>query len=79
MLNPEQRIILNEALARYGAALAADDHITKGPKVLSVHLEVKGGRLRMISGKNLLASYPAPRLAKGVSNFVEKFWFWRPV
>lgn len=77
MLNSEQRLAIIDALIPYGAQLTEGDHIAKGEKVMSVQLEVKGGRLRVVGGGNLLASYPASRLAKGVSDFVEKFWFWR--
>lgn len=77
MLSPEQRLTIIDALVPYGAQLTADDHIAKGEKVMSVQLEVKGGRLRVVSGGNLLASYPAKQLVKGVSDFVEKFWFWK--
>jgi hypothetical protein len=79
MLNLEQRLALNEALLRYGAHLTEDGYIAKGSKVMSVQLDVKGGRLRVLGGTNALASYPASRLSKGVSDFVEKFWFWKPV
>ena len=77
MLNPEQRLAINVALVPYGAQLTEDDHIAKGAKVMSVQLEVKGRRLRVVGGGNLLASYPAARLAKGISDFVEKYWFWK--
>lgn len=77
LLTPEQRLPLIEALVPYGAKLTEDDHIAKGDKVMSVKLEVKGGRLRVISGDKLLASYPSSRLTKGVVDFVEKFWFWK--
>lgn len=76
MLNPEQRLVIIDTLIPYGAQLTENDHIAKGEKVMSVQLEVKGDRLRVVGGGNLLASYPAARLAKGVSDFVEKFWFW---
>ena len=77
MLTSEHRLAVIEALIPYGAQLTQDDHIAKGEKVMSVQLEVKGGRLRVVSGGNLLASYPAARLATGLSDFVEKFWFWK--
>lgn len=77
MLTSEQRLALLEALVPYGARLTEDDHIAKGEKVMSVQLEVKGGRLRVMGGGKLLASFPAARPEKGVSDFVEKFWFWK--
>lgn len=77
MLNPEQRLVIIDTLIPYGAQLTEDNRIAKGEKVMSVQLEVKAGRLRVLGGGNLLASYPAARLAKGVSDFVEKYWFWK--
>lgn len=76
-LSAEQRDEIRAALAIYGAQLTEDDRIAKGDKVLSVRLDVKGGRLRALSGDNVLASYPASRAAAGVSDFVEKFWYWK--
>src|SRR5512143_2461352 len=76
-LSPEQRDEIRAALASYGAQLTEDDRIAKGDKVMSVRLDVKGGRLRALGGDNVLASYPASRAGKGVSDFVEKFWFWK--
>jgi hypothetical protein len=73
----EQRAEIGDALAAYGAHLTEDDHIAMGSKVMSVRAIVKGGRLRIESGDNLLASYPSSRIAKGISDFVESFWFWK--
>lgn len=71
-LSSEQRAEISAALAEYGAQLTEDDRIAKGDKVMSVRLDVKGGRLRALGGDNVLASYPASRSGKGVSDFVEK-------
>src|SRR5512135_81719 len=76
-LSAEQRDEIRAALASYGAQLTEDDRIAKGDKVMSIRLDVKGGRLRALGGDNVLASYPASRAGKGVSDFVEKFWFWK--
>jgi hypothetical protein len=76
----EQRVLINAALQRYGAGLAEDDFVTKNQKKLSVTFDVAKGRLRALGpGKAVLASYPASQIERGVSNFVEKFWFWKPV
>ena len=79
-LSDEQRAAIDEALRPYGARLTTDDLIAKGEKVLGVRVEVQKGRLRMVmaSNGNLLASFPASRLAAGVADFVEKFWYWKP-
>jgi hypothetical protein len=78
-MTSEQRAQINTALARYGAGLV-NDFIAKGDKVLSVSFEVKKNRLRAMRGPaRLLASYPATRIGAGVSDFVEKFWFWEPI
>jgi hypothetical protein len=77
MLNAEQRLAIIEALVPYGARLTEDNRIAKGEKVMSVELSVKGKRLHVTSGGTSLASYPASKLANGVSDFVEKFWFWK--
>jgi len=79
-MTPEQRAAVNAALQRYGASLTDDDRIAKGEKVLSVRVEVQKGRLRMVGpNDNLVASFPASRVDAGVADFVEKFWFWKPV
>jgi hypothetical protein len=78
-VTPDQRAQINTALARYGAGLV-NDFIAKGEKVLSVSFEVKKNRLRVMGGpERLLASYPASRIGSGVSDFVEKFWYWKPI
>lgn len=76
-LSAKQREDIDAALLEYGAHLTEDDHIAKGEKVMSVRLEVKGGRLRVEGGGNLLASYPVSRAGKGISDFVKAFWFWK--
>ena len=76
-LSADQRAEINASLGAYGARLTDDDRIAKGDKVMSVQLEAKGGRLKMVGGGNVLATYPAGRAGQGVSDFVEKFWFWR--
>lgn len=76
-LSADQRTEIDAVLASYGAHLTDDDRIAKGNKVMSVQLEAKGGRLKMVGGGNVLASYPASRVGPGVSDFVEKFWFWK--
>ena len=76
-LSADQRAEIDAALGVYGARLTDDDRIAKGDKVMSVQVEAKGGRLKMVGGGNVLASYPASRAGQGVSDFVEKFWFWR--
>jgi hypothetical protein len=74
----EQKTLVDAALHRYGAHLTEDNFIAKGPKVMSVHVDVQKGRLRMLGGTSVLASYPAARIEKGVGDFVQKFWFWKP-
>lgn len=74
----EQRTLVDAALHRYGAHLTDENFIAKGPKVMSVQVDVQKGRLRMLGGKSALASYPAARIEKGVDDFVQKFWFWKP-
>jgi hypothetical protein len=76
-LSADQRAEIDAALGAYGARLTDDDRIAKGDKVMSVQVEAKGGRLKMVGGGNVLATYPASRAGQGVSDFVEKFWFWR--
>jgi hypothetical protein len=76
-LSAKQREDIDAALLEYGAHLTEDDHIARGGKVMSVRLEVKGGRLRVEGGGNLLASYPVSRAGKGISDFVKAFWFWK--
>lgn len=73
----EQRLLVDAALRPYGAHLTEDDFIAKGEKKLSVQVDVSKGRLRMLGGGAPLASYPAKQIEKGVSDFVEKFWFWK--
>jgi hypothetical protein len=75
----EQRTLVAAALHPYGAHLTEDNFIAKGPKVMSVRVDVQKGRLRMLSGTAPLASYPAARIEKGVADFVQKFWFWKPM
>ena len=77
-MNPEERAVADAALQQYGARLTDSDFIARGEKVLSVKLEIKKGRLRMLdpAGRSL-ATYPASKIATGVSDFVEKFWFWK--
>jgi hypothetical protein len=78
-MTAEQREAIVAALRHYGADLSADGFITKGEKVLSVRPEVKKGRMRMISTNgDVLATYPVSRLASGVADFVERFWYWKP-
>jgi hypothetical protein len=74
----EQRTLVEAALHRYGAHLTDENFIAKGSKVLSVRVDVQKGRLRMLGGTAVLASYPAARIEKGVVDFVQKFWFWKP-
>ena len=76
-LSADQRAEIDAALGAYGARLTEDDRIAKGDKVMSVQVEAKGGRLKMVGGGNVLSTYPASRASQGVSDFVEKFWFWR--
>jgi hypothetical protein len=76
-LSADQRAEIDASLAAYEARLTDDDRIAKGDKVMSVQIETKGGRLKMVGGGNVLASYPAARAGQGVSDFVEKFWFWK--
>ena len=76
----EQRLLADAELKRYGAHLTDAGFIAKGPKVMSVAIDVKGKKLRMVGpGNNVLATYPATNVEKGVSDFVQKFWFWKPV
>jgi hypothetical protein len=75
----EQRLLIDAALRRYGAGLTEDDFVTKNQKKLSVSFDVAKGRLRALGpGKAILATYPASKIEKGVADFVEKFWFWKP-
>lgn len=76
-LSADQRAEIDASLAAYGARLTDDDRIAKGDKVMSVQIEAKGGRIKMVGGGNVLASYPAARAGQGISDFVEKFWFWK--
>ena len=79
-MTPEQRVAVVAALRHYGADLTDDDHIVKGEKVLGVRIEVRKGRMRMVTDAGqLLASYPAANIGTGVADFVEKFWYWKPV
>lgn len=77
-MTPEQRVLVDAALRRYGARLTDDNFIAKGPKVMSVSVSVSKGRLRMQGGGKALASYPASQIEKGVADFVQNFWFWKP-
>jgi hypothetical protein len=79
-MTPEQRSAVVAALRHYGADLTDDDHIKKGEKVLGVRVEVRKNRLRMVQPTgDTLASYPAANIGTGVADFVEKFWYWKPV
>jgi hypothetical protein len=79
-ITPEQRAAVNAALEHYGAFLSNDDFIANRDKVLGVRVEVSKGRLRMVSREgNLLASYPVANIGTGVANFVEQFWYWKPL
>ena len=79
-MTPEQRDTIVAALHHYGGGLSSDGFITHGEKVLSVRPEVKKGRLRMVAPDgNVLATYPVSKLASGVADFVERFWYWKPV
>jgi hypothetical protein len=76
---PEQREVARTALAPYGASLAENDFIRHGEKVLGVRVEVQKNRLRMVSSTGqLLASFPSAKMGKGISEFVERFWYWKP-
>lgn len=78
-MSPEQKAVVGAALAIYGAHLTEDGHIAKGDKTLSVRFEVRKGRLRALAPDgHLLASFPSSRLATGVADFVERFWYWKP-
>lgn len=74
----EQKTLVDAALHRYDAHLTDDNFIAKGPKVMSVRVDVQKGRLRMLGGTAVLATYPAARIEKSVADFVQKFWFWKP-
>ena len=78
-MSGDQRAAIDSGLARYGASLNDDGYIVHGSKALSVRAEVQKGRLRLVApAGNLLASYPVSKAAAGVSDFVEKFWYWKP-
>lgn len=79
-MTPEQRETIVAALRHYGADLSSDGFIAHGEKVLGVRPEISKGRLRMVSKTGqLLASFPVANIGTGVADFVEKFWFWKPV
>lgn len=79
-MTSDQRTQIDSALRRYGAELSGD-FIAKGEKVFSVSFEVKGKRLRIMGGPERLlfscSASSASHIAAGVSDFVEKFWFWK--
>ena len=79
-MTADQRAVAEAALAHYGARLTDGGFIARGEKVTGVRLDVRKGRLRALAGEsgNLLASYPASRIATGVADFVTSFWFWEP-
>lgn len=68
----------SQALAAYGATLAADGHIvTRSGERLSVRIVRRGGRYRYeSSGGHLVGSSPAT--AAGVHRFVQSYWYWTP-
>ena len=80
-MTPEQRSAVVAALRHYGADLTDDDRIVKGDRVFGVRVEVRKGRLRIIQAADgsMLASYPAANIGTGVADFVERFWYWKPV
>lgn len=76
-LTTDQRSIVTQALAAYGARLTIDDRIQRRDgRTLDVRVTARNGRLqyRDAHGNRLLASGPAT--AAGVARFVESFWFW---
>jgi len=75
-MTPEQREWVTATLRRYGAELSDDGFISRDGKKLA-RLGVRRGRLRVLSGDMLLASYPASTIGAGVADFVRKFWFWK--
>ena len=73
-------MVLNETLARYGARLTDEGFIAQGDKVLSVRAVIEKKRLKLIAPSGSpLASYSTAKLGQGISDFVQKFWFWKPM
>lgn len=78
-MTAEQRAEVDAALWPYGARLTDGGQIAKEQKTLSVAVDIKGKRLRMLHGGSPLATYPATKIAHAISDFVEKFWFWKKI
>jgi hypothetical protein len=81
-MSPEQVGATDAALQRYGAYLTKDLLIAKGARASSVGVEVRKGRLRMVgTSGNLLFSCSAKpeHIGAGVADFVEQFWYWKPL
>lgn len=75
----EHSVSARDALARYGATIASNGFIRRGEKLLGVRMLIHKERLRVMSGDVLLATYSKSNIERGVSDFVEKFWFWERV
>lgn len=76
-MTPEQRQIVGEALAAYGATLDAEGYIVRNGSRLPVRVAVERKRLLFI-GANGQALATGALTGAFVRQFVERFWFWQP-
>lgn len=75
-MTPEQRQIVGEALATYGATLDAEGYIVRSDRRLPVRVAVERKRLRFIGANSQALATGAINVAF-VRQFVERFWFWQ--
>ena len=79
-MTPEQRTMLNDKLAEFGASLTDEGLFQKGNRVIpTVQVKIKKNRLRFENRINgdLLSSGPVT--ARTISSFVKKFWYWEKI
>jgi hypothetical protein len=75
LMNAEQRKLVKNALAQYGAAVSEGDLLQKGERALGIKVSVKAGRLRFVSLNGVLYM-SGPLTQSCVEEFVERFWCW---
>lgn len=76
-MSEQWRDVVVKALAAYGAVLTAENKIARLGAVTSVRVAPMGKRLQFGTETHLLAT--TPQTENGVKQFVQKFWFWKPL
>lgn len=72
------RDVVNQALAKYGAKLTADDKIERDGVVTKVGIKFARKRLEYCGSDGALQLATGPATAQSVCDFVERFWYWKP-